>query len=629
MRVWLRVALLSCAAVALVVLARPATAQEGAPRPSADEPLRRIELPARDPMDLAVRFGRVADEDIARVVSAEPLAAAIGRVDRFWVLARGPERYHEISAVLRHIGDHAYWYVEQGLSVEPSTLRQAAMIFDQRLYPLVRRYFGTEWLPGIDGDPRLTILLAEFPSVLAYHSSSDEYPRGVLGRSNEREMLYLNPRALGVGTPGFFATLAHELQHLIQWRVQPDQDTWILEGAAELASSLAGYAPPSVREFERQPDIPLLGWSEEPSASIAHYRASYLFFHYVLERFLAPDELYPLLAVQQRGAQLFEQYLAARGQPATFDEIFRDWVAANFLDPYAPGGGRLGYRGLDVRAQVAASLRVGGEPYQGEVQQYGADYVELVGEGGEVEVEFQGAAATPLVAAPGPVSGGVWWSNRGDNIDTRLTRAFDLRGLQAAELRLRLWFDTEQDYDYGYVAVSTDGGRRWTPLCLGVSTREDPTGNNFGCGFSGKSGGGAQAEWVEERADLSPFVGQEVLLRLEYVTDQSYSGRGMVVDQVRIPELGFVDDADADQGWELEGFARVHNLVSQDYAVQLLLVRNGQPEVVEVPLDESRRGRARVSGLGSEVSRAVVAVSGLNRWSLEAAPYTLEVRRAE
>ena len=62
----------------------------------------------------------------------------------------------------------------------------------------------------------------------------------------------------------------------------------------------------------------------------------------------------------------------------------------------------------------------------------------------------------------------VWWSNRGDESDTTLTRTFDLTGLEQATLQAWLWYDIEKDYDYAYVEVSTDGGQTWEVLGSGL-----------------------------------------------------------------------------------------------------------------------------------------------------------------
>ena len=56
-------------------------------------------------------------------------------------------------------------------------------------------------------------------------------------------MVYMNLSrgAYALGSDGFNATLAHEAQHFVHWTVHPQQDSWINEGASELAMSVSGY----------------------------------------------------------------------------------------------------------------------------------------------------------------------------------------------------------------------------------------------------------------------------------------------------------------------------------------------------------------------------------------------------
>src|SRR3990172_10116259 len=131
-----------------------------------------------------------------------------------------------------------------------------------------------------------------------------------------------------------------------------------------------------------------------------------------------------------------------------------------------------------------------------------------------------------------------------------------------------MWHDVEAVFDYGFVEVSADGGRTWKTLPGRTTTTRNPNGGNYGDGFTGRSGGGSQATWVQEEMDLTPYAGREVLLRFEYVTDDAYNAQGFGLDGVTIPELGFRDDAAADDGWTAEGFVRIDNRGAGGYSAQ-------------------------------------------------------------
>ena len=131
---------------------------------------------------------------------------------------------------------------------------------------------------------------------------------------------------------------------------------------------------------------------------------------------------------------------------------------ANLLDHPTVGDGRFAPDGLEHRATIGMTLSPDGQPADQTVQQFGAKYVELRGNGADAELEFAGSPAVRLVAAD-PTSGrGLWWSNRADGLDSTLTGQFDLAGVSSATLRFNLWYDTEREFDYLYVMASGDGG---------------------------------------------------------------------------------------------------------------------------------------------------------------------------
>src|SRR5436309_14467665 len=100
-----------------------------------------------------------------------------------------------------------------------------------------------------------------------------------------------------------------------------------------------------------------------------------------------------------------------------------------------------------------------------------------------------------------------WWSNRYDNIDSTLTRSFDLTGLKGKHVTLQFdtWLDLETDYDYAFVEVSTDS-MNWTTLKGKYTTTSNPNGANWGNGYTGESGGGSSPQWVQESIDLTRYA---------------------------------------------------------------------------------------------------------------------------
>ena len=585
--------------------------------------------PVRDPIALVSRLTGARIPWAATQPFQGPLA--VGRRDSFFVLDQRNNRYVPREAELRVVSERAYWYVEVGQDVRQADLERSAEQFDTVTYPTVHRYFGSEWSPGIDGDPRISVFLGTVPGVGAYFSNWDEYPRTVFAYSNEREMVHVNLGGSRPGSSGFDGTLAHEFQHMVHWNQNPADETWLDEGSAELASFLAvpGRTSPA-QQFERDPDVQLTSWDQERSTA-RHYQSAFLFARYFETRF-GPDALRELLATAGRPPESIDRYLARSGRGQTFDELFGDWVIANLLDEPSVADGRYAYPDLEHRAAIGARLRADGTSIDADVRQYGADYVELTGDGGDAVLTFAGDAAVRLVGADPTGGRALWWSNRGDGMDTTMTRRFDLRAVGSATLRFNAWFETERDYDYLYVMASTDEGQSWRVLQGALASDANAVGNAVGPGYTGRSGSGGDRggpAWIAETVDLSPFAGAEVLLRFEYVTDQAANYRGALLDDVQIPEIGYADDAEADTGWVYDGFLRSDNTVPQLWGLRLVEYRRGG-EIVVRPLSVGEDGRLteRLPSLGGDLERAVLAIGGLAPRTLEPARYQVSLRPA-
>jgi immune inhibitor A len=618
----------------LVILALPfpaAALVDLTPRPEAESDERLATLdrllatprPPRDPVALA---GRLAGGPVPWTAT-EPFAGPlqVGRQDTFYVLDQTDNQYKARPASLRLVSERAYWYVQDGESVRDDELAPSATQFDQRTVPTVHRVFGSEWSPGIDGDPRVTIFLGSAPGVSAYFSSWDEYPRSVYRFSNEREVILVNLSSTRPGSSAFDGTLAHEFQHMVHWHMNPQADTWLDEGFAELASSLAVPGrQPGTGSFQRQPDVQLTAWSQGAQTGL-HYQASYLFSRYFAQRF-GQAAIGQLLGERGRPPDTITSYLSRAGYGITFDDVFEDWIVANLLDDPSVEDGRYAHDGIEHRSAVTLTLQPDGQSADHTVHQYGAKYVELRGTGADAELRFAGAPSVRLVGTD-PTSGrGLWWSNRADGLDSSLTRRFDLRGVTSATLAFNLWYDTEREFDFFYVLASADGGTRWQVLHGSRADDANPTGNAIGPGYSGRSGvsHGQRDDptWVAETIDLTPFAGGEVLIRFEYVTDQGYNARGVLIDDVEVPEIGFRDSAEVDGDWTAEGFLRSDNVIPQTWSLQLVeYQRGGGASVRPLRTDATGQVVQRLTSLGGTVERAVLVVSGLAPRTLETASF--------
>jgi hypothetical protein len=503
----------------------------------------------------------------------------VGHQDAFYVLGEDKNQYFVMHATIRAETPHLYMYVQNGLTLNQTALKKAADVFEKSTYPTDRYYFGSEWIPGIDGDPHITCLIGNLKSsgVGGYFSAEDEYPHLVNPYSNQREMFYIDANGANPADPSFSSTLAHEFQHMIHFHMHPHENLWLNEGMSMLAEKLNGYAvigEPSA--FVSQPGTQLDTWNQTASESVAHYGAAYLFLSYLYDRFGAGMVRDILADKRYTDFELINDVLKRRHIHTTADQLFKEWTVANYVNDGSIAGGIYAYKQLpgQVNAQKTASVPF---TYQASIPPYAAHYVVINTLQGQnpFRLRFSASTAVPVVGVQNATP--FWWSNRGDMMDTRLIRSVDLTRVRRATLHFNTWYDIEKNYDYAYVEVSLDGGKTWDTLRGTHTTRSNPNGANYGNGYTGTT-----KSFQTEQVDLSHYAGHRILLRLEYVTDEGYNGQSWVVKDLSIPEIGWRDNF---TGWTPQGFVPVStNALPDIWTVQLISYTSKGVDVSSMPL---------------------------------------------
>ncbi|MCZ7542454.1 MAG: immune inhibitor A [Anaerolineae bacterium] len=617
-------------------LAAPTPVAMAQPSSETADLLRTVEIPMRDRVALAQRFWGVGD--IPRARTDPPPAYQVGAT-RDFVVDNTTSGQFTITAELMYATDHSYWWVEQGHSIDRAGLARSAERFEALTYPTTRRYFGSEWSPGVDNDPHVYILLANDigAGVAGYFFSSSEYPREVAPDSNEAEIFLMSLPSAGayIGSDYFDGIIAHEFQHMIHWAVDRNEDSWVNEGLSELSTLLNGLDPTGyIPVFMASPGTQLNTWPELDS-TIPHYGAGHLFFVYMLERF-GEEAIIQVVQEPANGMAGVEDALRAinatdphTGAPVTAEDLFADWVIANYANSPSLGDGRYHYTrlgGLDTMPATHAHSAFPTYIHEREWPQYAADYIQLIGDG-RVRFAFAGRQTVRLLDTEAHSGSYVFWGNRADDSDTTLTRAFDLTGVDRATLEYWTWYHIEALWDYAYVAVSTDGGLTWTVLETPHTTTQNPHNNAYGPGYTGASGGGGAPVWIQERIDLTPYAGQPILVRFEYVTDDSTLQPGIAIDDVAVPEIGYFEDFEAgDGGWESAGWVRHDNVLPQRFIVQMIeFNHDGTARAFRILNADDPPHRTWDIKLNDGVREVVVVVSGLAPVTTEMAVYTYAI----
>ncbi|MCH7479782.1 MAG: immune inhibitor A [Chloroflexi bacterium] len=582
-------------------------------------------VPIRDLVDVARRLWGI--DDIPRALPPVTSYRQVGDQEGFWVTNNDTAEQRQISATLQYVTEHVYFWIEDSVSFDPGDVQALTETFENEIYPTNRAFFGSEWSPGVDGDPHIYILLARNigVGVAGYFSSQDEFPPGALPGANGHEMFVLSGENLNLGDRFTLSVLAHEYQHMIHWNLDRNETSFINEGFSEMAQMLNGYSIGiNPQPYLANPDIQLNDWPYQGDTN-PHYGASFLFLTYFLDRF-GKSVTQALAAHPANGLTSIDMVLAEldiddniTGQPLNADDIVMDWALANFLNDPGLLDGRYAYNNYPISTDIRPTERVSDcsvPLQQREVHQYGVDYIRIDCDD-QHTLYFEGDVQTTLLPASAYSGEFAFWSNKGHQSDMTLTRRFDFTA-ESGPLTFNYWtwYDIESDWDYVYLLASTDG-ENWDFLITPTGTDSNPSGNNYGWGLTDRSGG--IGEWIQESVDISEYAGQVVQLRFEYITDTAVNGEGMLIDDISVPEIEYFTDFEADDGgWQAEGFARVTNTLPQTF--RLALISIGDTIVVEyIPLDAFNRGQMRLDF--EFFDEYILVVVGTTRFTRQLANY--------
>ncbi len=589
--------------------------------------------PDRDDTALALAYkGLAAPPEINPDPVTKPLP--VGTRENLNILKYDVNTVSAPEFVLEYVSDHAYFWFDTSEGVtEPSPvdLEQAGAAFDE-IYERNTAVFGQENSPGIDGDPRIHIVNAspinlcdvslanvQACGLAGYFGSSDILPQSVDDLSNEREMFIMNGSLFG--SEAYIDVLAHEFRHMIESNYDANDWDWEVEGSAMLAEDLNGFSGDPIsrgNRFMASPDQQLNRWVDGDTTP--YYGQGYVMNLYIYNR-LGP-ELYKVFATHPDEGFAALDAIAAEND-VDFGggmDIWLDWLAALAIHNAAGAPEKYTLReGLGTA--LGRSIKEYPTTVEADVNQFAADYYKLAGDG-DVTINFTGSNHAQLLPVL-PTSGQhMWLANRANYSTARLTHDFDLSNVASATLTYDVFRDIEQGYDFAYVSVSTDSGQTWQPLAGeamdGDVFEDDPSESALAERFYTGRG----RKWAQETIDLTPYAGQEIQLRFEYVTDPILTFGGIALDNIAIPEINFYDDAETDTGWTAEGFVRATGYVPQTWFIQLITFADGVPVVTRIPVEADNT--AVIQTTGSSENPPILIIAAAAPMTLRPSDYRLE-----
>jgi hypothetical protein len=495
--------------------------------------------------------------------------------------------------------------------------------FENVIYPKESVFFGTPtfhdgsnslfegWnMPFFeDADGKLMIMVwnmvdnsyydSTYPSyVVGYYSPSIEvyYDRNVIHLDSYDWTNRLGP---DVARPYVYeSTVAHEYQHLLHDDLDSDEVSFINEGCSMYAEMLCGYGEPwgYIEQFLYTPDNSLTEWGDQGDINIiADYGAAAMFAIYLNDHFGGAEFISALAANPDNGEEGVTSTLAGEGYPDwNFQRVFDAWKMANLIHSNDFGDGWYNYVSIDLndpRAGELTTLKI--NPGMGFVTQsyafqytwtqdgyntgkyllgpYGTDYLKIQGQRSgqlpKLNFKFDGndlyEPGWKLAAAPavGGMSGMAWYSGASDLRDVSIVGTVDLSSLTEATLTFDTVWAIEEQWDFGFVQISTDGGVTWTSLANDL-TRDDlvPDGlPAIAANLPGLTGFGSG----NLAFDLSAFVGGEVMLAFRYMTDWGTTESGWYVDNIAI------NGQVIDNGDDIKSFTSMQPPLEVDFSVTI------------------------------------------------------------
>ncbi|HID52888.1 MAG TPA: hypothetical protein EYP41_12750 [Anaerolineae bacterium] len=589
--------------------------------------------PDRDDTALALAYkGLDAPPEINPVPVTEPLPT--GMRENLKILKYDVNTISSPEFTLEYVSDYAYFWFDTSPGIEKPSLEdleRAGAAFDE-IYERNTAVFGQENSPGIDGDPRIHIVNASPLNLCdvslanaqacglgGYFGSSDILPQSVDDQSNEREMFIMNGSLFG--SEAYIDILSHEFRHMIESNYDANDWDWEVEGSAMLAEDLNGFSGDPIsrgNRFLASPDQQLNRWVDGDTTP--YYGQGYVINRYIYNR-LGP-ELYKVFATHPDEGFTALDDIAANND-VDFSggmDLWLDWLAA--LAIHNAEGAPEKYALRDgLGTALARSIKEYPVTVETDVNQFAADYYKLAGDG-EVTINFTGSNHAQLLPVL-PTSGEhMWLANRANYSSVRLTRAVDLSDVDSATLTYDVFRDIEQGYDFAYVSVSTDGGQTWQPLVGEAMDGDVFEDNPSGSALAERFYTGRGRDWMQETIDLTPYAGQEILLRFEYVTDPILTFGGIAFDNIAIPEINYYDDAETDTGWTAEGFVRATGYVPQGWFVQLITFEDGAPVVTRVAV--ATDNTAVIQTTGSSENPPILIIAAAAPMTLRPSAYRLD-----
>jgi hypothetical protein len=294
---------------------------------------------------------------------------------------------YTVNAVLLAENDSCRVYGERSAGVSTEMGESIALEIENQIYPAVTGVFGNfqETLRdrGFGSYDKLTLLLMDIKDgynpwsnsyTAGYFYPQDMYSREKVPNSNETAIIYLDTNPGEPGGKDFFTTIAHELQHLINYSVRikqqgggqeltSSQHTWIDEGLASAAEYLYGLKPIKSK----------IDYFNEDKGNAFSKGDTFFTWDNKYEDYCTVYLFFQWLRIQAGGVEIYKDIINSEhldyravteaafkykiiGQSDDWEYLLGRWLLANYVNA---GEGPMGYGGeIKIEIRTTAGSRI-------------------------------------------------------------------------------------------------------------------------------------------------------------------------------------------------------------------------------------------------------------------------------
>jgi hypothetical protein len=329
-------------------------------------------------------------------------------------------------------------YKDWKFTVNDTLKRLIGDEYINNIYPRVSGVFGEEL--DVDGNGKVIIVLMDIRDNLAagnsyvagYFFSDDMYKKSTYSHSNEGEILYMDVKEGNPGNDLFYATLAHEFQHLLRFsdyarrweQGEPVSmtETWLNEGLSTAAEYIyyGGHLSEYEKDFNNDTNESIRNgntfyvWDD---SEYSEYVTAYLFFQwlriqaggkggdgYDIYREICKSGYSDYRAVLNAAVELFD----ADADVDSWEKLLGAWFLANYLNTPSKSAklGLYGYNNeVSLTVYPLSQSRIELRPGEGVYSIIERSFSPSTGSSAASNIRYIGAAKGSTVDKSAPYTG--------------------------------------------------------------------------------------------------------------------------------------------------------------------------------------------------------------------------------